>query len=181
MLNMHRLYLIVYYVFIAKLPNGRFSRYLSHFRKWYVCKILKIMVYDPTSEFQERVYIGNAKKLEIGKACKINENVFIQAAKIGDYVMIAPNVAILSKSHKYERIDIPMLLQGDTDDAIVTIENDVWIGRNAVIMPGIHIGQGAIIGAGSVVTKDVKPYCVVGGVPAKEIRCRFNMTALQQV
>ena len=55
----------------------------------------------------------------------------------------------------------------------MTIGNDVWIGENAVILGGISIGDGAVIGAGAIVTKDVPPYTIVGGVPAKKIRSRF--------
>lgn len=56
----------------------------------------------------------------------------------------------------------------------ITIANDVWIGRDALIMPGIHIADGAIVAAGAVVTRDVPPYAIVGGVPAKLIRYRFS-------
>ena len=56
----------------------------------------------------------------------------------------------------------------------VTIANDVWIGRSAIIMPGVHIADGAIVGSGAVVTKDVPPYAIVGGNPAKLIRYRFS-------
>ena len=56
----------------------------------------------------------------------------------------------------------------------VTVGNDVWIGHNAVIMPGVTIGNGAVIGAGAVVTKDVEPYAIVGGVPTKKIKMRFS-------
>lgn len=55
----------------------------------------------------------------------------------------------------------------------IVIGNDVWIGYDAIIMAGVNIGDGAIIGARAVVTKDVEPYSIVGGVPAKEIRKRF--------
>ena len=67
-----------------------------------------------------------------------------------------------------------MLLQGDTAIEPVIIEDDVWLGRNVVIMPGVHIAKGAIVGAGAVVTKDVPAYAVVGGVPAKIIQSRIG-------
>lgn len=60
-----------------------------------------------------------------------------------------------------------------SENELVEIGNDVWIGMNAVILSGVHIGDGAIIGAGAIVTKDVEPYAIVGGVPAKVIRYRF--------
>ena len=63
----------------------------------------------------------------------------------------------------------------------IIIGNDVWIGYNVVIMAGVHIGDGAVIAACAVVTKDVPPYTIVGGVPAKEIRKRFNTEMIEQL
>ena len=63
----------------------------------------------------------------------------------------------------------------------IVIGNDVWIGYEAVIMAGVHIGDGAIIAARAVVTKDVPPYTIVGGTPAKEIRKRFDTEVIQQL
>ncbi len=86
--------------------------------------------------------------------------------------MIAPNVSILNSTHKYEQVDIPMIEQGEETNLNPVIEDDVWIGRNVVIMPNIKIGKGSIIGSGAVVTKNVEPYSIVGGVPAKLIKKR---------
>lgn len=63
----------------------------------------------------------------------------------------------------------------------IIIGNDVWIGFEAVIMAGVHIGDGAIIGARAVVTKDVPPYTIVGGVPAREIRKRFDVATVERL
>ena len=63
----------------------------------------------------------------------------------------------------------------------IVIGNDVWIGYEAVIMAGVHIGDGAIIGTRAVVTKDVPPYTIVGGVPAREIRKRFSPDVIEQL
>jgi len=108
----------------------------------------------------------------IGKHCQVNEDVYIQSAIIGDYVMIAQHVAILAVTHNFDRIDVPIILQGSTKVKPVIINDDVWIGRNVVIMPGITIGKGVIVGAGAVVTKDIPDYAIVGGVPAKLLRYR---------
>lgn len=90
---------------------------------------------------------------------------------IGNNVMMGPDVVILTHSHNIDRFDVPMGQQGSWVRK-VTIGNDVWIGMRSIIMPGITIGDGAIIGAGAVVTKDVPDYAVVGGVPARIIRFR---------
>lgn len=133
---------------------------------------MKIMPYDSKSMIQNNVYISSPGKVRIGNNCQINENVFIQGATIGNHVMIAPNVALISNMHNHNLTDIPMNLQGKVTGNKITIEDDVWIGRNAIIMPGIVIGKGAIIAAGAVVTKDVPPYTIVGGVPAKQLKRR---------
>ncbi|MBN3966976.1 acyltransferase [Pseudomonas gregormendelii] len=170
---MKKLSIIIYYIFIKHLPNSKYIRLFNCVRILYVSKILKVMPYDKNSIFEDNIYISNCSQLRIGKACQINEGVFIQGASIGDYVMIAPNVSILNESHTFQRTDIPMVFQPTTPKSNPVIDDDVWIGRNAVILPGVHIGRGSIIGAGAVVTKNIPPYSVAVGVPAKVIRSRI--------
>ena len=90
---------------------------------------------------------------------------------IGKNVMMGPDVTILTHTHNIDRTDIPMGHQGSRI-AEVVIGNDVWIGMRVIIMPGVKIGNGVVIGAGAVVTKDVPDFAIVGGVPAKIIRYR---------
>jgi maltose O-acetyltransferase len=164
--------LAVYYAIFYNLPHSRFLPFTSSVRVWYVSKILNLMPYDKRSKIEHNVYLSNAKGISIGSNCRINENVFIQQATIGNNVLIAPNVAILSISHNHENIDIPIVEQGDTLPNPPIIKDGVWLGRNVVVMPGIVIGEGAIVGSGAVVTKNVAPFTVVGGVPAKLIKNR---------
>lgn len=96
----------------------------------------------------------------------VNERIYI-----GQHVMIAHAVSIRDTDHAFENISIPMQQQGIVT-APIYIEDDVWIGHGATILKGVRIGKGAIIAAGAVVTKDVEPYTIVGGVPAKFIRGR---------
>jgi maltose O-acetyltransferase len=91
---------------------------------------------------------------------------------IGDYVMMGADVTVITHNHSFERTDIPMMDQGFEEECPVVIGNDVWIGDKVTILPGVNIGDGSIIGAGAVVTHDVPPYAIVGGVPAKIIRMR---------
>ncbi len=93
---------------------------------------------------------------------------------IGENVMMGPDCHIFTAFHEYSRTDIPMIQQGYSERRPVVIGNDVWIGIRVIIMPGVHIGNGCIIGAGAVVTHDVPDYAVVGGVPARVIRYRLN-------
>ncbi|MBV5329482.1 MAG: hypothetical protein JZU65_17965 [Chlorobium sp.] len=91
--------------------------------------------------------------------------------KIGDNVSIATGSVIVPANHNFTRRDIPFKLQGSTGHGIV-LEDDIWVGANVTILDGCRIGKGAIIGAGAVVTKDVAPFSIVGGVPAQFIKER---------
>ncbi len=92
---------------------------------------------------------------------------------IGDNVMMGPDVLILTRNHAFSRTDIPMIEQGYGEYRPVVIEDDVWIGARAVILPGVRIGKGSLVGAAAVVTKLVPPYSIVGGNPARVIRSRL--------
>ena len=90
---------------------------------------------------------------------------------IGKSCAIAAHVVFASVGHGYERTDIPMGDQPVLKNEIL-LEDDVWVGANAVITQGVTIGEGTIVGAGAVVTRDVPPYSVVVGAPARVIRDR---------
>lgn len=170
---MQKLKLIIYYLFIQYLPHSRLIGFSNVIRMWYVAKVLKIMPFDKNSKFESGIYLSDARNLKIGKHVRINENAFLQGSiTIGDYAMIAPNVSIYSKTHNYHDINIPMVQSGESETKTVSIENDVWVGINVVILPGITIGKGSIIGANAVVTKNVEPYSIMGGIPAKLLRKR---------
>lgn len=170
---MHAIKVMVYYAIISKLPHSRFLKLANRLRLFYLRRVMKV-IREPgrVSFFEPAIYIGNGRKVSIGRDCQINENVFIQGCKIGNYVMIAPNVSILSKGHHFEKLSVPMVLQGESEEKLPVIEDDVWLGRSVVVMPGVRIGKGSIVGAGAVVVKDVAPYSIVGGVPARLIRVR---------
>ena len=105
----------------------------------------------------------------IGKGCSI-----IPKVKIGKYTMLAPNVSILGGDHNFNDPTNPIIFSGRPKMPSTIIGSDVWIGSNALIMAGRTIGNGAIVAAGSVVTKDIPEYSIWGGNPAKPIRMRFN-------
>ena len=87
-------------------------------------------------------------------------------------VMMGPEVLIYTSGHEHSRTDIPMIKQGSFEEKRVIIGDDCWIGRRAIIMPGVEIAKGCIIGAGAVVTKNTQPYGIYGGVPAKRMKER---------
>ena len=112
-------------------------------------------------------------KVSLGDYSGIGVNAKIYGrCTIGDYVMMGEDCTIITRNHKFDRTDVPMMEQGFEEEKSVCIGNDVWIGDRVMIMPGVHIGDGCVIGAGSVVTRDIPPYSVAAGVPAKVIRSR---------
>ena len=108
------------------------------------------------------VHIGNRVRVGVG-------NVLIGPLKIGNNVIMAQHVVLSGLNHGYQDIDIPIMDQPCTTAPII-IEDDCWIGANAVITAGVTIGKHAIVAGGSVVTKDVESYTIVGGNPAKVLK-----------
>ena len=99
---------------------------------------------------------------------------------IHHHVVFAPNVSIIAGNHSSHIIgkfitDYTDIDKRPEDDLPVEIDSDIWIGTNVTILNGVHISRGCIVAAGAVVTKDVPPYAVVGGVPAKVLKFRFNI------
>ncbi len=106
------------------------------------------------------------RNISIGDYTTINRNCYLDGRvgiKIGNSVSISPEVYILSLTHDAQNRNFV------TVGKEVIIEDYVWLGARAIIMPGVKLGKGSIVGAGSVVTKDVEPYTIVGGIPAKKI------------
>ena len=132
--------------------------------KLFLDKCGKNVNVEKNASFSSRCTIGNNSGIGI--------NARIGVCHIGDDVMMAPDVVILSQNHVFERIDIPMNMQGVTEEKPVYIGNDVWIGQRVIILPGVHVGNGVVIGAGSIVTHDISDYDVVAGSPARVIKNR---------
>ncbi len=95
--------------------------------------------------------------------------------KVGKNVMVGPHCVFASGNHEYRNLEVPMRFAGSFSNGPIIIEEDVWIGANCTITDNVHIGKGAIIGANSVVNKDVQPYDIVAGVPAKKIKSRLSL------
>jgi acetyltransferase-like isoleucine patch superfamily enzyme len=103
-----------------------------------------------------------------------------QQVVIGNKIMFGPRVTILGGDHQYDRPGQFMFdLKAPGRSAPVVIEDDVWVGGGVIVLKGVRIGTGSIVGAGSVVTKDVAPYTVVAGNPARCLRKRFEDPLLE--
>lgn len=164
--------LATYYGFARFLPasTSRMTHWTRTIRR-VICRPLFDTCGDEIN-VEKGAYFANGGGISIGSGSGIGVNCRIHGPlQIGDSVMMGPDVVILTHTHNIERTDIPMGAQGSRA-AKVVIGNDVWIGMRSIIMPGVNIGNGVVIGAGAVVTKDIPDYAVVGGVPAKIIRFR---------
>ncbi len=123
---------------------------------------------------RERVIIMSPQKVEIGDNSYLNAGTIVggqYGVKIGKDVLIGYNVNIISVNHEYRYLNIPIRKQGIFGSPVV-IEDNVCIGVNAVILPGVRIGKGAIISANVVVTRNIPPYTMVGGIPVKYVKYR---------
>ncbi|MEE9910747.1 MAG: acyltransferase [Deltaproteobacteria bacterium] len=104
----------------------------------------------------------------IGRRCTLSA---ANRISIGKFVLIAPNVFIADTHHEYQKLEVPIMHQGiTTHDFQVAIGDETWIGINAVIMGNVKVGKHCVIGANSVVNKDIPDYCVAVGNPAKIVK-----------
>ena len=124
---------------------------------------------------EKGAYFGRGNSFTVGNYVGIGKNFksLNRIVTIDDYLMMGEEVLFLGGGHNIDRIDIPMGLQGSKEPTPLHIAGDVWIGARVIILPGCkRIGHGAVIGAGSVVTKDVPNWAIIGGNPAQIIRYR---------
>jgi len=126
-------------------------------------------VIEPTATF------NSPENISLGHDCHVNRFCCLWASEhasitIGDNGLMGPGVCIFASNHG-TRAGSPMRLQPYQEKDVV-VGNDVWLGAGVVVLSGVRIGDGAIVAAGTVVTKDVPPAAVVGGVPARVLKCR---------
>jgi len=116
-----------------------------------------------------------SRDLTTGPFCFINSGCFIgPGVTLGRYVLFGPRVGIVGADHVTDRPDTPMIFAGRPELLRTAIGDDVWIGFGATIMAGVRIGNGAIVGAGSVVTQDVPDYEIHVGIPNRCVAVRFE-------
>jgi acetyltransferase-like isoleucine patch superfamily enzyme len=119
-------------------------------------------------------HVEHRKNLQVGKNSKWNRGTWINAmggVQIGSNVIIGPYCIIQTGNHRFDDISKPIRLQGYVKNP-VRIDDDCWLGASVIVLPGVTIGKGSVIGAGSIVTKDIPPYSVAVGNPAQVIRSR---------
>lgn len=170
--------LILYYGIARHMPISRKKRMFGGKLRFFLCKrIFKKCGHHVNIEKGAR--FGNGFNVEIGDYSGIGVNASIPSdIKIGNYVMMGPNVTILHNNHCFESLDVPMYCQGFSPSRQTTIEDDVWICTHVIMTPGRYISKGSIIAAGCVLTKDFHAYSVIGGNPGKLIKSRKEENVL---
>lgn len=165
------------YVAIGKrmpMSGARVSFGARRFRQFCAHLILddcgKWVNIDKSATFATDIKLGEGSG--IGAGCSIPTGV-----SIGDNVMMGIDILMFTNEHRHDDINVPMGKQGRTEVEPIVIGDDVWIGSRSLIMKGVTIGHGAIIAAGSVVTKDVPPYEIWGGNPARFLKSRLDGNA----
>ena len=161
------------YVFFAKWLPVSYTPFIGWYAKWARKMCGKMILahcgkkvnIEKGASFSSKVTLGNNSGIGISASLG-------GAICIGDNVMMGPNCTFYPRNHAFERLDVPMCQQGFQEEKPIIVGNDVWIGGHVIVFPGVHIGNGAIIGAGAVVTKDVPDFAIVGGNPARVIRFR---------
>jgi len=162
------------------------NRLATRLRDLYLVKV-KWRRYNLGHNFHAgiRVRLWAKKEIEIGRNFYIGRDSQIETdCRIGNNVIFGNRVALVGRyDHHYQQLGVPIRLASQIRDKdynwkglsqIVVIEDDVWIGYGSIVMGGVRIGQGSIIAAGSVVSKDVEPFSIYGGVPAKRLKDRFE-------
>ena len=144
-------------VWLGRMP----SRRLRH--AWY----RSFLDLGAESNVMSGLTLRDPRNLHIGRRTNINPDCLLDsrggALRIGDDCDVSPQVNVWTLQHDWRDPDFA------TEGGAVTIEDFVWIGNRAIVLPGVTVGEGAVVAAGAVVTKDVPPYSIVGGVPAKVI------------
>ena len=167
----------LYYSFARHLPpatsNSLISR-LSKKSRALVCKQIFHSI-GQNVNIEHGAYFGSGRLVDIGDNSGIGVDCHVPPnIQIGKDVMMGPEVLIFRRNHRFDNVDIPMRLQGYEEAPPVVIEDDVWLGARVIVLPGIRIGNGAVIGAGAIITKDVPPFAVCAGNPARVVRFRTD-------
>lgn len=123
----------------------------------------------PGTVFSKRADVRIGRDTFVGQQCWLSGDI-----EIGRWVMFAGRVACVGDDHPIDVVGVPMIKAGRPKLRKLTVGDDAWVGYGAVLMMGINIGEGAVVGAYSVVTKDVEPYTIVAGIPARPVRKRFD-------
>jgi maltose O-acetyltransferase len=163
------LLLAAYYCVLQWLPSSRRCGGLpGRLRRW-CCRGL-FRHCGANTNIERRAYFGSGRDLSLGDDSGIGVGAKISpGVTIGSNVLMGEDVLLLTRNHGFTHRATLIREQGYLELEPILIDDDVWIGTRSIVLPGVHVGTGAVIGAGSVVTKSVEPYAIVAGNPATVI------------
>ena len=167
-------FLTIYYGLLRYLPSHATPIWgkIATFMRYRCCKHIFKKI-GTNVNIDRNANFGSGRNIEVGDNSSIGINACIPSDTIiGSNVMMGPNCYILARNHAFDRTDIPMIQQGYNANKQTKIGDDVWIGRDVLMMPGRTISNGTIVGGGCVLTKDFEPFSIVGGNPSKLIKTR---------
>lgn len=162
---------LLYYLFAQYMPTSYSGINIGQKRLRAFCGKLMLKHCGKNVNIEKKAYFSPRVSLGDYSGIGLNSRIHGECT-IGSRVMMGEYCTIITRNHKFDRTDIPMMDQGFYDEEPVSIGNDVWIGDKVIILPGVHIGDGCVIGAGSVITKNIPPYSIAVGNPAKVIKSR---------
>jgi len=162
--------LALYYLFARWLPESHRSRLAKKLRSWLCRRLFARCGRDVNVE--RGASFGSGRRVRIGDRSGLGANARVEWVTIGRDVMMGPDLLAFNRNHAHCRLDVPMVEQGFEPPEEIVIEDDVWIGARVILLPGVRVGKGCIVGAGAVVTRDVPPFAIVAGAPARVIRFR---------
>ena len=162
---------LIYHLIAKKMPPSYSSVKLGQTQLRRFCGKLMLKHCGKNVNIEKNAVFSH--KVSLGDYSGIGINAKIHGdCTIGKYVMMGEDVTIITRNHKFESTEKPMMFQGFTQEKAVLIGDDVWIGDRVIILSGVTIGEGSVIGAGAVVTKDIPPYSIAVGIPARVIKRR---------
>lgn len=170
---MRNIYLILYYTLVRYLPMSPFPLFKLFYkiRLFFVKNIIKEC--GENVVVKNNCYFGKGDRLSVGSRSQLGKNSRLEGTiTIGKDVLMGPDVIMMSTSHEYSSLDIPINQQGEAREDPIFIGDDCWIGTRVIILPGVRIGSHSIVGAGSLVTKSVPSNSIIGGLPAVIIKKR---------
>jgi maltose O-acetyltransferase len=164
--------LFAYYGFVSRLPCSNFpGGELYRRARELVCRRFFLGAGSGIN-VEAGVFVADGANISIGDGSGIGAGSRVYGGKIGADVMLGPGVVLLKDNHLFGDVAKPIKGQGRTETAVPIIEDWAWIGERAIILPGRRVGKGAVVGAGAVVTKDVDPFEIVAGNPARPVASR---------
>lgn len=131
---------------------------------------------------EQNCHFGKADGLRVGNRSMLGDHARIGPhVTIGDDVIMGPDVVLMTTAHAFEDPNQPINRQGFLATRPIKIGNDVWLGTRVIVMPGVQIGDGAVIGSGSIVTHDIPTLSVAAGAPARVIRKRGSRPPVDEI